>query len=203
MLGQSGILEGYFTKNENHLRTATAQARALQEDQQHWISRLDAIHTKRQWSQAITETKTVSLEGPLFSYLGNVIPPQMILHEAAVKHTDDIWDLELSGRTSANLPSALLLVDQLAQQLAQGPYHVTVKAGLAGAAPEPDRRPNIEWGYATVLPMVIEGKFLMNSWWGNKILVPSYLSFLKSIQHDIHAYWKPYVCGLDERWKSS
>jgi hypothetical protein len=128
-VGTTGILEGYFAKNQNHLQTMTAQAMALQEDQQHWISRLVTIHTKQQWAQAITETKTASLEGPLFSYLGNVIPHQMILHKAAVKHIDDIWDLELSGSISANLPSALLLVDQLAQQLAQGPYHVTMKEG--------------------------------------------------------------------------
>jgi hypothetical protein len=128
-VGATGILEGYFAKNQSHLQAATAQAMALQEDQQQWVSRLVAIHTKRQWAQAIIETKTASLEGPLFSYLGNVIPHQMILHKAAVKHTDDMWDLELSGSISANLPSALLLVDQLAQQLAQGPYHVTVKEG--------------------------------------------------------------------------
>jgi hypothetical protein len=128
-VGATGILEGYFAKNQNLLQAATPQAMALQEDQQQWLSQLVTIHTKRQWAQAITETKTASLEGPLLSYLGNIIPPQMILHKAAVKHTDDIWDLELSGSTSANLPSALLLVDQLARQLAQGPYHVTVKEG--------------------------------------------------------------------------
>jgi hypothetical protein len=128
-VGATGILEGYFAKNQIHLQTATAQAMALQEDHQQWLSRLVTIHTKRQWAQSITETKAASLEGPLLSYLGNVIPPQMILHKTAVKHTGDIWDLELSGRTSANLPSALLLVDQLARQLAQGPYHVTVKEG--------------------------------------------------------------------------
>ncbi len=128
-VGATGILEGYFAKNQNHLQTATAQAMALQVDQQQWLNRLVTIHTKRQWAQAITETKAASLEGPPLSYLGNVIPPQMILHKAAVKHTDDIWDLELSGRISANLPSTLLLVDQLARQLAQGPYHVKVKEG--------------------------------------------------------------------------
>ena len=128
-VGATAILEGYFTKNQNHLQAATAQAMALQEDQQHWVSRLVAIHSKRQWAQAITETKTASLEGPLFSYLGNVIPYQMILHKAAVKHIDARWSLELSGSISANLPSALLLVDHLAQQLAKGPYHITVKEG--------------------------------------------------------------------------
>ena len=128
-VGVTGILEGYFAKNQNRLHAATAQAIALQEDQQHWVSRLVAIHTKQQWAQAITGTKTASLEGPLFSYLGNVIPYQMVLHKAAVRHTDDSWNLELSGSIAANLPEALLLVDQLAQQLAQGPYHITVKEG--------------------------------------------------------------------------
>ena len=128
-VGATGILEGYFAKNQNHLQTATSESMALQEDQKHWLSRLVAIQNKRQWARAITETKAVSLEGPLLSYLGNVIPPQMILHKAAVKHTDDIWDVELSGRISANLPSALLLVDQFARQLAQGPYHLRVKEG--------------------------------------------------------------------------
>jgi hypothetical protein len=128
-VGATGILEGYFAKNQIHLQTATAQAMALQEDQQQWLNQLVTVHTKRQWAQSITKTKAASLEGPLLSYLGNVIPPQMILHKTAVKHTGDIWDLELSGRISANLPSALLLVDQLVRHLAQGPYHVTVKEG--------------------------------------------------------------------------
>lgn len=128
-VGVTGVLEGYFSKNKDRLQMATAQALALQKDQQQWISQLVAVNTKKQWAQTITKAIVPSLEGPLLSYLGNVIPPKMILHKAVLKRTDDSWDLELAGRTSGNLPSTLELVDQLASQLAQGPYHVTVKEG--------------------------------------------------------------------------
>lgn len=128
-VGTTGIIEGYFSKNKDHLQTTTAQAVALQEDQQHWKSQLVTIHTKRQWAQNITGTKAPSLEGPLLSHLGNVIPPQMILHKASIKKIDNAWDVELVGSTTVKLDSTLLLVDELARELAQGPYHVTVQEG--------------------------------------------------------------------------
>jgi hypothetical protein len=128
-VGTTGILQGYVNKNHDHLQTTTAQAMALQNDQQHWLSQLITLHTKRQWAQRITGTKVPSLEGPLLSHLGNVIPPQMILHKASIKRTDNTWDIELVGSTSVKLASTLLLVDELARELAQGPYHVIVHEG--------------------------------------------------------------------------
>jgi len=128
-VGATGILEGYFSKNQNQLKTAAVQVLALQENQQQWINQLAIIRTQQQWAQAILEKTIPSLEGPLLSYLGNVIPPQMILYKAAIKRTNDMWNVELAGRTSTNLPSTLLLVDELARELTQGPYHVHVQEG--------------------------------------------------------------------------
>ena len=128
-VGVTGILEGYFSKNKDRLQIATAHVTALREGQQQWMSRLVTVHTKNQWVKAVAKAPMPSLEGPLLSYLGNVMPPQMILHKAVVKRTDGSWDLELTGRTSGNLSSTLELVNQLASQLARGPYHVTVNEG--------------------------------------------------------------------------
>jgi hypothetical protein len=129
IVGATGILEGYFTKNQERFQTAATRALALRENQQQWISRLVTLQTQQQWAQAITEKTIPSLEGPFLSYLGNVIPPQMILYKTVVKRTKDMWDLELAGRTSTNLSSTLLLIDELARELAQGPYHVRVQEG--------------------------------------------------------------------------
>ena len=128
-VGTTGILEGYFAKNQEQFQTAANQAMALRENQHQWISRLMTVQTQQQWAQTITEKKIPSLEGPLLSYLGNVIPPQMVLYKTVVKRTNDSWDLELAGRSSTNLSSSLLLIDKLAQELAQGPYHVRVQEG--------------------------------------------------------------------------
>ncbi len=128
-VGATASLEGYVSKNQSRLQLASSQAQSLREDQRHWMSQLVAINTERQWAQAITESTIPSLEGPLLSYLGNIVPPQIILHKAVVKRTNDMWDLELAGRTSTNLSSTLVLMDQLVRQLAQGPYHVTVQDG--------------------------------------------------------------------------
>ncbi len=128
-VGATASLEGYVSKNQSRLQIASAQAQALQADHRHWMSQLVAINTERQWAQAITESTVPFLEGPLLSYLGNIVPPQVILHKAVVKRTNDMWDLELVGRTSTNLSSTLVLMDQLVRQLAQGPYHVTVQDG--------------------------------------------------------------------------
>lgn len=126
-VGTTAILQGYVSKNKSQLQVASAQAQALQEDQRHWMSQIVAINTERQWAQAISESTVPSLQGPLLSYLGNIVPPQVILHKAVVRRTNDMWDLELVGRTSTNLSSTLVLMDQLVRQLAQGPYHVTVQ----------------------------------------------------------------------------
>ena len=152
-VGATGILKGYFAKNQERFQTAATQALALRENQQQWISRLITIQTQQQWAQAITEKKIPLLEGPLLSYLGNVIPPQMILYKTVVKRTKDSWDLELAGRTSTNLPSTLLLIDGLARELAQGPYHVRVQEDWRdqllkqtnSQAVREDTQPNYQW----------------------------------------------------------
>ncbi len=128
-VGATAIIEGYVSKNKSRLQIAAAQAQTLRKDQRHWRNQLITINTERQWAQAITETNVPSLEGPLLSYLGNIVPPQIILHKAVVRRTKNMWDLELTGRTSTNLSSTLEVMDHLVRQLAQGPYHVTVQDG--------------------------------------------------------------------------
>ncbi len=128
-VGATAILEGYLSQNQSSLQLATTQAQALQEDQRHWMNQLVSLNTEREWAQVISESTVPSLEGPLLSYLGTIIPPQIILHKAVIKRTNHQWDLELAGRTSTNLSSTLSLIDQLVGQLAQGPYHVRVEEG--------------------------------------------------------------------------
>lgn len=126
-VGTTSILEGYLTKHRTVAQAMTAQVTALQQDQAEWNSRLMSLQTKRQWAQAVTETTSPGLEGPFLSYLGTVIPTQVILQKASVERTEDGWNLELEGRTSTNLSTTLSVVGQFVKQLAEGPYHVTFR----------------------------------------------------------------------------
>ena len=126
-VGTTGVIEGYLSKNRTVVQAMTAQVTALQQDQEQWKSRLMSLQTKRQWAQAVTETTSPGLEGPFLSYLGTVIPTKIILQKAVVERTQDGWNLELEGRTNANLSITLSVVDQFVQQLAEGPYHVTLR----------------------------------------------------------------------------
>ncbi len=128
-IGATGFLEGYLSQHQQRFEIATAQAMSLQEKQDTWSERLVTLQTKNQWTRALTESQVPPLEGPLLSYLGNVIPSQMILYKAVITRSNDKWDLSLEGRTSTNLPDSLQLVDTLVRQLTQGPYHVTVQEG--------------------------------------------------------------------------
>lgn len=128
-VGLTGTLQGYVVKNQGRFQAAATHALVLQQHQQEWISRLAAVQTQQQWVHAIAEKSIPPLEGPLLSYLGNVIPPQMILYKTVIKRTNDMWDLELAGRAATTLSSTLLLIENLAQELAQGPYHVHVQKG--------------------------------------------------------------------------
>jgi len=125
-VGTTSLIEGYLTKNQTGLRTMTAQVTALQQDHERWKSRLMSLQTQRQWAQTVRETSTSGLEGPFLSYLGTVIPKQVILRKAFLERTQDGWNLELDGSTSTNLSTTLLVVDQFVKQLADGPYHVTL-----------------------------------------------------------------------------
>lgn len=128
-IGTTGFLEGYFSQHQQRLEFATAQVTSLRTQQDKWSKRLVTLQTKNQRNRAITESQIPSLEGPLLSYLGNVIPSQMILYKAVITRSHDRWDLSLEGRTSANLPDSLQLLDAFIRQLAHGPYHVTVQKG--------------------------------------------------------------------------
>jgi hypothetical protein len=66
------------------------------------------------------------LEGPFLSYLGTVVPTQVILHKAYVERTQDGWKLELDGTTSTNLATTLQVMDQFVKHLEDGPFHVTI-----------------------------------------------------------------------------
>ncbi|MDH4192654.1 MAG: hypothetical protein OEY80_01450 [Nitrospirota bacterium] len=125
-VGTTSVIEGYLTKHHTAVQTITARVTALQQDQEQWKSRLMSLQTKRQWAQAVRETTVPELEGPFLSYLGTIIPPQIILQKAYLERTQDGWIMELDGSTSTNLSTTLLVVHQFAQQLAEGPYHVTL-----------------------------------------------------------------------------
>jgi len=125
-VGTASMIEGYFAKNRDSLQAATNRAQSFQQDQQDWKGRLGALHNKQQWVQAITKTRVPSLEGPFLSYLGTMLPPQTVLHRVSLTRTNAHWDVELSGNTSTNLSRSLLLLEQWAQQLADGPYHMTI-----------------------------------------------------------------------------
>jgi hypothetical protein len=126
-VGTTSVIEGYLTKHYAVVQTMTAQVTALQQDQERWKSRLMSLQTKRQWAQAVRETTNPGLEGPFLSYLGTIIPTQVILQKAFLERTPDGWNLELDGSTSTNLSTALLVVDQFVKQLEEGPYHVTLQ----------------------------------------------------------------------------
>jgi hypothetical protein len=126
-VGTTSVIEGYLTKHRIVVQAMTAQVTALQQDQAQWESRLMSLQTKRQWAQAVIETTSPGLEGPFLSYLGTVIPTQIILQKAVVERTQDGWNVELDGRTSTNLSTTLSVVDQFVKQLAEGPYHVTLR----------------------------------------------------------------------------
>jgi hypothetical protein len=74
----------------------------------------------------VKEATTPGLEGPFLSYLGTVLPTQVILQKAYLERRQDGWNLVLDGSTSENLSTTLLVVDQFVQQLTEGPYHVTL-----------------------------------------------------------------------------
>ncbi len=125
-IGTTGAIKGYLMKNQDIHQQRTAQVNALAQDHRHWQSQLVAVRTQRQWVQTLTHNTTPMLEGTLLSYLGKIVPPQIVLHKASVKKTEGFWNVELAGHTSANLSSTLALVEQLAQDLEKGPYHVTI-----------------------------------------------------------------------------
>ncbi|MEE8566749.1 MAG: hypothetical protein V3S76_03305 [Candidatus Bipolaricaulota bacterium] len=124
-VGTAGMIEGYFAKNRDSIQAVNNQAQSFQQEQQDWKGRLVALHNKQQWAQAINAS-VPSLEGPFLSYLGTVLAPQTILHKVSLKRTKTHWDVELTGNISTNLSESFLLLEQLAGQLADGPYHMIV-----------------------------------------------------------------------------
>lgn len=128
-VGITSLIEGYLTKNHPVVQTIATQESTLQLDQERWKNRLMSLQTKRQWVQAVRETPIPDLEGPFLSYLGTILPNQIILHKAYLERIPDGWNLELEGSTSEMLSTTLLAVDQFVQQLMEGPYHVTLQEG--------------------------------------------------------------------------
>jgi hypothetical protein len=126
-VGTSGMIEGYFAKNQERVQAMTQQVQTLQQDQQQWQGQLVALQNKRQWIQTVTGAQSPSLEGPFLGYLGTILPQQMILQKVSITRTNVQWDVALAGNTSTNLSESLSLLEHLANQLANGPYHVTVQ----------------------------------------------------------------------------
>ncbi len=125
-VGMTSVIEGYLSKNRTGVENITAQILILQKDQERWESRLMSLQTQRQWAQSVRETMTPGLEGSFLSYLGTVVPTQVILHKAYVERTQEGWNLELDGSTSTNLSTTLQVVSQFVKQLEDGPFHVTL-----------------------------------------------------------------------------
>ncbi|MDR4486680.1 MAG: hypothetical protein R3B83_04025 [Nitrospirales bacterium] len=58
------------------------------------------IHTQREWAQAVLHSQSMPLEGPLFTYLGTVMPSSLVLHKAGIIRTDQGWVIELPDRAT-------------------------------------------------------------------------------------------------------
>ena len=126
-VGTTGIIEGYIAKNQGSVQAMTHHAQTLQQDQQRWQGQLTALQSKRHWIQTVSQTNTPSLEGPFLSYLGTILPQQTILQKASITRTDLQWEVELTGSITTNLSESLSLLGHLTNQLADGPYHMTVQ----------------------------------------------------------------------------
>jgi hypothetical protein len=123
-VGWTSAIEGYLNKNQTAARYVTDQVAALHQNREQWKSRLMSLQTQREWVEGVRETPIQELEGPFLSYLGTILPTQIILQRAFLERTEGGWKLELDGSTTANLSTTLLVVAQFVQQLADGPYHV-------------------------------------------------------------------------------
>jgi len=127
-VGMVGMIEGYFAKNQNNIQAMTQQAQSLRQDQQRWQGQLVALQSKQQWVQTVIGDQPPRIEGPFLGYLGTILPQQATLQKVSITHANAKWDVELTGNTTTNLPESFLLLEKLAQQLADGPYHMTVHA---------------------------------------------------------------------------
>ncbi len=127
-VGTVGMIEGYFAKNRNSIQAMTDQTQSLRQDQQRWQGQLVALQSKQEWVRTVIEDQSPRLEGPFLSYLGMILPQHTTLQEVSITHANAQWDVELTGNTTTNLPESFVLLEKLAQQLADGPYQMNIHA---------------------------------------------------------------------------
>lgn len=123
----TAVVKGYMNKHLAEVQAMTQTALTLTKEQEHWKTRLMALHTQRQWADTILQNAEISLEGPFFSYLGTVIPPTLILNKASISRGEQGWNVELAGHSRDSLSASLEALDHLVGKFEQGPYHMHIE----------------------------------------------------------------------------
>ncbi len=158
-IGATGAIQGNLAKNRDRHQSLAAQEQVLNQEHRHWQRRLVSIRTKRQWAQTLTNNSTAMLEGPLLSYLGKIVPHQIILHKASIKKSANYWNVELAGHASTNLSATLILVEKLAQELGDGPYHVAIDGNWRDQLLTQSNSPNTGENGQPLYRWALQGRF--------------------------------------------
>ena len=125
-VGATAAVTGFLQKHQADVQSIHQTTSLLTQQQEEWKAKLTGIHTQREWAQAVLHSQSMPLEGPLFTYLGTVMPSSLVLHKAGIIRTDQGWVVELAGQSHASLPASLTKLDHLIQRLEQGPYRIQV-----------------------------------------------------------------------------
>ena len=126
-VGTGSMIEGYFAKNQEHIQAIAQERLTLEQDQQQLHKQLVDLQNTRQWIRTVADSTTPLLEGPFLGYLGTILPQSTILQKVSITRRNTSWDVELTGSIATSLSKSLSLLEQFTNQLAEGPYHMTVQ----------------------------------------------------------------------------
>lgn len=118
------VVRGYMNKHFPAVQTINRTVLTLTQEQEHWKTRLMALHNQKQWAETILHAPDTSLEGPFFNYLGTVVPRTIILKKASITRVDRGWTVELEGQSQNSLSASLEVLTQLVERLEKGPFHI-------------------------------------------------------------------------------
>jgi hypothetical protein len=137
----TGFLESMVGEEQGNLHRLRAREQELQTRHKQLQALAEELTRKQTLVSLISESALAPVPGWLLGYLGDVVPPELLLTNIHVRRDSNLWRVSLSGvlQPTTNTATGLLFsnaLSRLTNQLISGPFHLRL-AGSETASTNP------------------------------------------------------------------
>ncbi len=125
-LSTTGVIEGLIEQGQKVTASIEPKTQALIQARDAWQARFAELADTRSRVDALNAQFQKPIPAWFVSYLGNVVPQDLILTKVTVGKTEAQWLVELTGKGGEDFTRSAEQLTRLERELTEGPFHMVM-----------------------------------------------------------------------------